>query len=107
VVIRRFDVVRNPGKRDARTVPYLLVLQSELLDAIDTRVVAPLVRPLALASKKLTRVNPEFEIDGEVVIMLTQQIASVPIHVLSKRVANLGQEHTRIVAALDLLFSGI
>lgn len=107
MVIRRFDVVRNPGKRDVRNVPYVLVLQSELLDGIDTRVVVPMVRPSALASTKLTRLNPEFEIDGEAVIMLTQQIASVPIHVLSKRVANLGQEHTRIVAALDLLFSGI
>ena len=66
MVIGRFDVVRNPGKRDASTVPYLLVLQSELLDGIDTRVVAPLVRPSALASKTLTRLNPEFEIDGEV-----------------------------------------
>lgn len=107
MVIRRFDVVQNPGKRDVRTVPYLLVLQSELLDGIDTRVVAPLVRPLALARMRLTRLNPEFEVDGEAVIMLTQQIASIPVQALSEPIANLGQEHTRIVAALDLLFSGI
>lgn len=107
MVTRRFDVVPNPGKRDARTVPYLLVLQSELLDGIDTRVVAPLLRPPALASKKLTRLNPEFDIDGETLIMLTQQIASIPVQALARPVVNLGHEHSRIVAALDLLFSGI
>lgn len=107
MVIRRFDVVPNPGKRDARAVPYLLVLQSELLDGIDTRVVAPLVRLSALARKKLTRLNPEFEVEGEAVILLTQQIASIPIQALGKPVASLGHEHSRIVAALDLLFSGI
>jgi len=107
VVIRRFDVLRNPSTRDTRAVPYVLVLQSELLDGIDTRVVAPLVRRSALGGKMLTRLNPEFDIDGDAVIMLTQQIAALPMQALNKRVASLDHEHTRIVAALDLLFSGI
>ena len=107
MVIRRFDVFHNPSSRDGRTAPYLLVLQSELLDGIDTRVVAPLVRLKALGGKKLTRLNPEFEVDGDAVIMLTQQLASVPVQVLNKRIGNLGHEHASIVAALDQLFSGI
>ena len=107
MVTRRFDVMRNPSARDARTVPYVLVLQSDLLEGIETRVVAPLVRRSALGGKHLARLNPEFDVDGDAVVMLTQQIAAVPVQLLKKRVASLEQEHLRIVAALDLLFSGI
>lgn len=39
----QFDVYRNVGP-DARRVPYLLDVQSDLLAGVTTRVVVPLVR---------------------------------------------------------------
>ena len=37
----RFDVYPNPGQQ-AKTTPYLLDVQSDLLDDLDTRVLIPL-----------------------------------------------------------------
>lgn len=107
MVVRRFDVFRNSNPRSARTVPYLVLLQSELLDELPTQVVAPLVRATALAGKGASRLNPAFEIEGEAVFLLTQQVGAVPVSSLSNRVANLEHSRDAIVAALDLLFSGI
>lgn len=107
MVIARFDVFRNPSAHDVRALPYVLVLQSPLLDRIDTRVVAPLARVSVLNSKAVARLNPQFEIDGHPVFMLTQQIGALPARALGRRVANLESERSAITAALDLLFSGI
>ncbi|MFN7550096.1 MAG: CcdB family protein [Pseudomonadota bacterium] len=106
MVIRRFDVVRNPNPRTRRPVPYLVVLQSELLDGLDTRVVAPLARAGGVEGRAAERLNPAFEVDGERVVMLTQMVGAAPLASLV-RVGSLESERHRIVDALDLLFSGI
>ena len=60
----RFDVYRNSGPF-ASTTPYLLDIQSQLLDGLDTRVVIPLRRldkfPAVNLAKDLT---PIFDIEG-------------------------------------------
>jgi toxin CcdB len=105
--MRRFDVFRNTDRASAKHIPFLLLLQSEMLDDMPTRVVAPLVVPSALSGPPAKMLNPEFSIDGHRVVMLTQQLAGVPIQRLKTRVAHLGERHDDIVRALDFLFSGI
>lgn len=103
----RFDVFRNADRASARHIPYLLVVQSELLDELPTRVVAPLVVPQALSGPPAKHLNPEFELEGKRVIMLTQQIAGVAVQRLTSRVGNLADRRHDIVRALDFLFSGV
>ena len=107
MVTQRFDVFRNPSPRSVNTVPYVVVLQSELLDDLPTRVVAPLVKAAALAGRPATRLNPELEVEGETLFLLTQQVGAVPLRSLTRRVGSLEDRRDVIVAALDLLFSGI
>ncbi len=107
MVIRRFDVFRNPESRSARSFPYLLVLQSEMLDALTTVVVVPLVRRTMLAGIPTARLNPELRVEDDVVYMLTQQIGAVSAKSLTKQVINLDAERMAITQALDFLFSGI
>lgn len=107
MVRRRFDVFRNPNPKSSRTIPYLVLLQSELLDELATQVVAPLARTTALAGRTATRLNPTFDIDGEAVCLLTQQIGAVPTSALSNRVTSLEDRREVIIGALDFLFSGI
>ena len=59
----RFDVYENPGSH-AATTPYLLDVQSDLLDGLDSRMVVPL-RSLAHFPKvKLpTRLTPVLTVD--------------------------------------------
>ena len=106
-MMRRFDVFRNPSPRSRRDVPYLLLLQSELLDALPTQVVAPLVKPAALGGRPAARLNPSFQVEGQPVFLLTQQLGAVRTTALSNCVGSLAHERAVIVEALDLLFSGI
>jgi len=102
--MRRFDVFRNTDRASAKFIPFLLLLQSELLDEMPTRVVAPLVVPNALSGPPAKTLNPEFEIEGQRVVMLTQQLAGVTLQRLKTRVAHLSDRRDDIVRALDFLF---
>jgi len=103
----QFDVYRNPNPASRSRIPYLLDVQSELLDSLATRVVVPLCRPEVLGSKPAERLNPQFELEGRKVLMLTPELAGVPRKALGERVASLAAGRGDIIAALDLVFTGI
>jgi toxin CcdB len=102
----RFDVYRNPRKETARQTPYLLDVQSDFLEDLDTRVVVPL-RAAGDVGKPVTRLNPTFEIGGAAVVMDTPQIVGYPRRPLKRPVANLRAKAFEIQQALDFLFTGI
>lgn len=107
MVVRRFDVFRNPSAASSKKIPYLLVVQSDLLDDMDTCAVVPLAKAQAARRAASERLNPMFEADGEGVVMLTQLIGAVPMGALRKPVGNFEAHHAEILRALDFLFSGI
>ena len=101
----RFDVCRNPNPDTQAAIPYLLEVQSNLLESIATCVVVPLVR--ASERKKPAKyLNPCLDIEGTQVIMLTEQIAGIPRRALGKRIASLSSKRQEIMTALDFLFTG-
>ena len=102
----RFDVYRNPGKTEAST-PYLLEVQSPLLQDLATRVVVPLRRLDQFANVTLpTKLTPVFSINGTDCMMETPKLASVPNRILQTPVASLTDHQDDIIAALDFLFQG-
>jgi toxin CcdB len=103
----QFDVHRNPSAASRARIPYLLDVQSGLLDTLATRIVVPLCKPDVLAGKPAERLNPAFEIEGKRLLMLTPELAAVPRKALGERVANLADERAAIIAALDLALTGI
>ncbi len=104
--MRQFDVYRNPSPASARDVPWLLVIQSDLLEEFPTRVVAPLVRPRSLR-QAASRLNPSFKVDGETAVMLTQQLGAVPTRSLKHRAGSLASQRAAIIGAIDFLLSGV
>jgi toxin CcdB len=103
----QFDVYRNANPASRARIPYLLDVQSDLLDPLATRVVAPLCKPEVLKGRLAERLNPVFEVEGRKVAMLTPELAGVPGKILGARVGNLSGERHSIIAALDLLITGI
>ncbi len=102
----RFDVHRNPGA-SKEVVPYLLNIQSPLLDDLATRVVVPLRRAATLGLvASPVRLMPPLAVEGIACLLDTPQMAAVPSRVLGPAVANLEAEHGLIIAALDFLFEG-
>lgn len=96
----RFDVFRHP-----EGAGYLLDVQADLLDSLNTRVVVPLL-PVAVAPMPATTLNPVFGIGDEPVVMVTQYLAAVPVRLLKSPLGNLESARGEITAALDLLFQG-
>ena len=103
----QFDVYRNPNAASRARIPYLLDVQSSLLDSLATRIVVPLCKPDVLSGKPAERLNPAFEIEGRKFLMLTPELAGVPRKALGEPVANLSGERAAIIAALDLAITGI
>ena len=103
----QFDVYRNANPATRARVPYLLDVQSDLLDALTTRVVVPLCKPEVLRGKLAERLNPVFEIEGRKMVLLTPELAGVSIKALGEQIANLANRRDAIIAALDLVITGI
>jgi toxin CcdB len=102
----QFDVYLNPNPQSRNIIPYLLDVQADLLDALATRVVAPLVlaEEMGLAAKQL---NPQFRIKDTAVVMSTAELAGIANRSLGDKVDSLKDKRDEIIAALDLLFTGI
>ena len=102
----RFDVYPNPGQHSVST-PYLLDVQSELLDGLDSRMVVPLRSLQHFPVVKVpSRLMPLLGIGGQEYLLETPKMGAVPSRVLKTPVASLAEEQARITAALDFLFQG-
>jgi toxin CcdB len=102
----QFDVYLNPNPATRKAIPYLLDVQADLLDTLATRAVVPLVlvTEMGLAAKIL---NPKFKIKNTAVVMSTAELAGIPLRSLGDKIASLKSKRDEIIAALDLLFTGI
>jgi toxin CcdB len=96
----QFDVYKGP-----EGVEYLLDLQTDLIEFVESRVVAPLL-PIAKISFVAKRLNPVFDVEGKPVVLVVQALAAVRKTVLGRRVANLSDHHRQIIDAVDMLFLG-
>ena len=103
----QFAVYLNANPATRSTVPYLLDVQSDLIAELSTRVVVPLYDAEVMKGKVLKTLMPVFEVEGNPVVMLTPQLAGAPRKVLGKQVADLSAMRNEIIAALDLLITGI
>jgi len=101
----QFDVCLNPNPDSTAAVPYLLEVQSDLLESVNTRVVVPLAL-LSERSQPARYLNPQFETESVQMVMVTEQIAGVPKRVLGKKVLSLEVQRDQIMDAIDFLFRG-
>jgi toxin CcdB len=102
---KQFDVYRNPDRATAASHPYLIVLQSDLLPGFNTRIVAPLIPPKKIPF--FEHLMPTVAVAGTTYVIDPVNMGVVPVKTLTKPVTNLETERQRIVAAIDLLFTGI
>ena len=104
-MIRQFDVFPNPSRRGRKERPFVVVLQSNRIAEVISQLCAPLVAEGELHPER--RLNPSFVVGKQTLHFHPIEIAPIPNRLLREPVANLEGFRDRIIAALDLVFTGI
>lgn len=100
----QFDLYRNPR---GGTYPLLLDVQSGVLERLGTRVVVPLISLKRYGARPITRLNPIAKVKGTDYVLVFQELAAVPATALGGTVGSLAGRRSELVAAVDLLFTGL
>jgi toxin CcdB len=99
-VAQQFDVFRTPAG------VLVVVIQSDLLDAMHTRVVAPLL-PAGTAGRPMRGLNPEIRFGEEAMVLMPQLLATLTLGELGRQVGSLAHLRDTITRAVDMLLSGV
>jgi len=99
----RFDVFRFASP----AAPLVVDVQADLLAGLATRLVIPL-SPVELAkAESAPRLKPVLEVAGEKYMLMTTDLAAIPVRALGPFVAKIGEPQRKEIAdALDFLFAG-
>ena len=103
----QFGVYQNPSKNTRSTFPYLVDIQNPAISDIATRIVIPLGRLQSFDNRSMNNLAPEIEYDGEKLLLLTPQIASIPSKHLKDPIGSLSHFRDDIIAAIDFAITGI
>jgi toxin CcdB len=100
----QFDVHR--ASRSAAP-PYFVILHSELLRLADTVVVAPLHAVGQRVFPRIPRLFPPVTFNDEKLVLVVPQIGAVRKTFLGPVIGSLADRRDDIIAALDMLFTGV
>lgn len=102
----QFSVYPNTNHDTRGRIPWLLDVQSPLLDDMATRLVIPLCRAAAMEGAIIHQLMPVLNIKGHDYVLLTPQMAGIPKRLLKRPAADLSPYRSDILAAIDLLVVG-
>ena len=106
--MRQFCVYRNRNAATRALYPLLLNVQSDLISETGTRVVVPLVPILrGSAPPTISALTPTLSVQEKPHVLLVPLLAAVENADLGALNADLAHARAEILAALDLLISGI
>ena len=105
VDLKQFDVFPNPKRERRATHPFIVVLQSDLMPNLKTRVVAPRIPVTKIAGWE--RLMPEVSVAGNRYVISMPDLGAMPVNVMLPAVANLEDHRYRIIGAIDLIFTGV
>lgn len=95
----QFDVCRLSDQT------LVVLLQSDIIDILRTRLVAPLV-PIKKAGRVIKGLNPQVEVAEQIYVLMPQLSASLPATELTVHVGSTAYMRDDIIRSLDLLFTG-
>lgn len=102
----QFMVYANSNKQSNKTYPYLIDIQSNLLEDLKSTVVIPLMA-VSGSGEVITKLCPTFNISGKKFVALTPQLSGIDKTNLGKQVVDLTAHRHDLVAAIDFLISGV
>jgi toxin CcdB len=104
--VAQFSVHRNKNPRTKAAFPFLVDVQSDLLEPLNTRVVIPMTKAAALTKKPVSHLIPEVSFNGDRYLLVTPQLAGIGRAELGPHAGTLAEERQTILAAVDYLLTG-
>ena len=102
----QYDVYANPSRSAADGIPYVVVMQSDLLNALATRMTMPLA-VYDNATTVPTALCPVITVKGKRLYALAHYTAPLPAKALRRPVDNVVSQASALVSAMDTVLSGI
>ena len=102
----QFDVYANPSHSAAQGIPYVVVVQSDLLDALATRMTIPLAL-VTFADKAPEKLCPSITVNSQQLRALANYAAPLPTRSLRQVVANVAPQASALIAAIDVVIAGV
>ncbi len=102
----QYDVFPNPSHSAADGIPYVVVIQSDLLDALATRLTIPLAEETPIL-KVPGSLCPIIRVKGRRLRALAHYAAPLPARLLQQPVDNVASQASALVAAVDAVLSGV
>jgi toxin CcdB len=102
----QYDVFPNPSASAKNGIPYVVVIQSDLLDSLATRMTVPLAT-IAFAGKVPIQLCPVITVKGQRLHALAHYAAPLPAKALRHPVDNVAAQANVLVASVDAVLSGL
>ena len=102
----QFDAFPHPVASLRCIYPLAVNLRSALIAPGEDTVIAPLV-PRREFPEMPGRLSPVVTIDEDEYVVIIEKLTTVPVHSLSRRIANLSSHRESLLGAVDLLFFGV
>lgn len=100
----QYDVYENTDCRTSGAKPYILDVQSDLLQSLTTRVVVPLI-PITSIDHPVEILNPVIQVLNKNHYVSSPEIACVHLTTIGRKITRLSKKQsTEIQYALGLLF---
>ncbi|MGI9219066.1 MAG: CcdB family protein [Hydrogenophaga sp.] len=100
------DVYPNPSTSAGQGIPYVVVIQSDLLDGLATRLTIPLAT-LSYSGQVPSALCPLVNVKGQRLHALAHFAAPLPAKLLRKPVGSVAAQASALVAAVDAVLYGI
>ncbi|MBL8330899.1 MAG: CcdB family protein [Rubrivivax sp.] len=102
----QYDVFTNPSRTASDGIPYVVVVQSDLLDGLATRLTMPLA-VFDAGTRVPTALCPVIVVKGRRLHALAHYAAPLPAKLLKRPVDNVAAQASSLVSAMDAVLSGI
>jgi toxin CcdB len=102
----QYDVYPNPSRHSEQHMPYVVVIQSDLIDALATRLTVPLA-VLDFSGQVPNTLCPAVTVNGQRFRAWAHFAAPLPAKLLKNPVCNVSNQASSLVAAMDVVLSGI
>lgn len=101
--MKQFDVFNLKSNPEQ----YVLNIQSDIFSDLKARTVIPMVRVEQFHSERENKLQPIISVNGNDYILITNDIAPLPISELKNKIVNLeNKDYYKIMDAIDFLIRG-